>query len=122
MSDFDAHTNSEEPDGLAPEGNRDWVPDEAMKALVAERDVHPDETPEQTARRLLIENLGPVTLGLIHTALHGSTERTRLDAQKYVMERVLGRVGDDAYGAVDSPIESFLRGVENIANNRPVGG
>jgi len=119
MSDFN---NGEESDGTtAPEGNREWVPDAAMNALLAEREIHPDETPEQTARRLLIENLGPVTLGLIHTALHGSTERTRLDAQKYVMERVLGRVGDDAFGDVDSPIERFLAGVEDIANNRPVG-
>src|SRR3954471_1660372 len=85
-----------------------WVPDDALAALVSEAEIHPEESPEQTARRLLLENVGPVTLGIIHTALHGTNERTRLDAQKYVMERVLGRVGDDAFGAERSPVDSFV--------------
>lgn len=103
---------------------KDWIPDEALNALVQERAVHPEESPEQMARRLILENLGQVTLGVIHTALWGSNERTRLDAQKYLMERALGRVGDDAFGDVQSPIEKFLTGVEFLANNgssRPVG-
>lgn len=103
--------------------DKDWIPDEALDALTSERAVHPEEKPEQTARRLLLENLGQVTLGIIHTAIYGSSERIRLDAQKYVMERVLGRIGDDAYGAEVSPIEAFLAEVTAYAKKAAsVGG
>lgn len=89
------------------ESEGSWVPDDALNALVTERTIHPDEDNETTARRLLRENVGAAVLGIVHTAVHGSNERVRLDAQKYVVERVLGRVGDDAYGATN-PVADFI--------------
>jgi predicted hydrolase (HD superfamily) len=89
------------------ESESSWVPDDALNSLVTERTIHPEEDNEATARRLLRENVAASVLGIVHTAIHGTNERTRLDAQKYVVERVLGRVGDDAYGAT-SPVADFI--------------
>lgn len=94
-----------------------WVPDDALSSLVTERTIHPEENDEATARRLLRENVAAVTLGIIHTAIHDPNSRVRLDASKYVVERVLGRVGDDAYGAT-SPVADFISEVtEFVAAN-----
>jgi len=89
------------------ESDSSWVPDDALNALIAERTIHTEEDNEQIARRLLRENVGAAILGIVHTAIHGTNERTRLDAQKYITERVLGRVGDDAYGATN-PVADFI--------------
>lgn len=110
MSDDD-FTN-EDGDGMntnVPGMSSSWVPDDALKALVTERTLHDDESEEMLARRLLRENLPTAVLGIIHTAQHGESSRIRLDAQKYITERVLGRVGDDAYGADTSPVEAFMK-------------
>lgn len=93
--------------------DRDWIPDDALSSIISERQVHPEEDEEALARRLLRESVPQVTLGLIHTALHGGTDRTRLDAQKYLMDRVLGRAGDDAYGAVN-PVDDFISDVTKL--------
>lgn len=95
-----------------PEDSDDsWIPDEALNSLVAERTVHPDESEEQLTRRLFRENSSSAALGIIHIAVYGTNERTRLDASKYVVERVLGKVGDDAFDAEKSPLELMLEGV-----------
>lgn len=91
--------------------DKDWVPDEALAALTSERSLSPDETEEQLTRRLFRENAANAALGIIHIAVHGTNERTRLDASKYVVERVLGKVGDDAYDAEKSPLEALMEGV-----------
>ena len=93
------------------EGEDSWVADEALASLVSERQVHPEETEEQLTRRLFRENSANAALGIIHIAVHGANERTRLDASKYVIERVLGKVGDDAFQAEKSPLESLMEGV-----------
>ena len=91
-----------------PRAQADWVPEEAVANLAMERQVHGgDETDEQISRRLLREAAPQITMGVIHTALHGSTDRVRLDAQRYVLDRVLGKVGDDVYESSKSPLETF---------------
>jgi hypothetical protein len=96
--------------------DREWVPDEALAALRMERDLTANgETEEALSRRLLREAAPQAALSLIHMATHGSTERVRMDASKYVLERVLGKVGDDAYGAASSPLESFLQNMTSAA-------
>lgn len=95
----------------ADENDDSWIADEALASLVTEREVHPDETEEQMTRRLFRENAANAALAIIHTAVHGTNERTRLDASKYVVERVLGKVGDDAYDAEKSPLEALMEGV-----------
>lgn len=99
----------EDDDGsLSPGSRREWVPEEALDSLVTERTMREEESEEQLARRLLRENAGIAVHSIVHVAIHGTNERSRLDASKYILERVLGRVGDDAFGQPDSPIQSFV--------------
>jgi hypothetical protein len=92
-----------EPDG------QEWLPDQQLEALTAERTVLSEEDEEATARRIFRQSAPLIAQGIVHTAIHSPNERVRLDAQKYVTERVLGRVGDDAYA--ENPVETLLKGL-----------
>lgn len=100
--------SDDEADGTLGGEAKMWIPDDALKSLVTERTLNPQESEETLSRRLFTENAAAATVSIIHTALHGTNERTRLDASKYIVERVLGRVGDDAFGGEKSPVEAFL--------------
>jgi hypothetical protein len=123
-------SNSDEERGFDPSDedvphtlSSSWIPEDALRSLVTEKTLNPDESEEQTARRLLRENLPAAVLGIVHTSIHGESSRIRLDAQKYMVERVLGRVGDDAFGDDVSPVDSFAKSmadamdkIEQMAN------
>lgn len=94
----------------------DWIPEEALEGLAMEQSVRPEETAEVITRRLLRENAAVAALSVVHLSKHASTERLRLDASKYVLDRVLGRIGDDNASEID-PLEAFLAGVEEYANS-----
>jgi hypothetical protein len=94
----------------------EWLPKSAIEGLALEEQTHPGESEESRARRLFRENSPAAALSITHMAMHGSNERIRLDASKYVIERVLGRVGDDAYDGEKSPIESFVNDVIGFAH------
>jgi sensor histidine kinase regulating citrate/malate metabolism len=98
-----------------------WVPEDALANLTSERTLNPAETEEQLARRLLKENVPQAVLAIIHTSQHGTSERVRLDASKYIVERVLGKVGDDAYGEI-SPLTKFLDQMASDAEAHANGG
>jgi hypothetical protein len=98
-----------------PADDPDWLPQSAIDALNTERSVITGETQEQTARRLLRENAPGATLAIIHIALYGSNERLRLDAGKYVLDRVLGRPGDDVGEGSKSPLEAALERMQEAA-------
>ncbi len=85
-----------------------WVADDALENLVMERTLHPDESNEQTASRLMKENAPIVAQSILRLAMYSRSERTRLDAGKYVIDRVLGRVGDAIAIEDDSPISKFI--------------
>lgn len=97
-----------------PADDPSWLPDSAIDALNQERTLM-SETPEQQARRLLKENTPSAVVAIIHIAMHGSNERLRLDAAKYITDRVLGRPGEDVNLGVDSPLEAALRRMQEAA-------
>ena len=111
--DFDHEADGED-SSFPSSDNKEWVTDDALAGLALERHLHPEEDEEATSRRLLRENVAIATQSLIHLAVHGSSDRLRLDASKYIIERVLGRVGDDAFGATTSPVESFVKDIEKM--------
>lgn len=86
-----------------------WKPESVKGFILAERTLNPEETSEELARRLINENVTTAVLGIVHIATHGSNERVRLDAQKYITERALGRVGDDAF--VENPMNKFIKSI-----------
>jgi hypothetical protein len=93
----------------------EWLPDEAIRSLQMERSVEPSETEEQLARRMLREATPVAAASIIHLAVHGGTERTRLDASKYVLERTMGRIGETFEGDEDPWTKLF----KDIMRNSP---
>jgi hypothetical protein len=79
-----------------------WIPDEALRALTLEARVRDDESTIERAKRLLTENVDVAAASTIWLARSSTNERIRLEASRYVMERVLGRAGDaPATGSLD---------------------
>jgi hypothetical protein len=54
-------------------------------------------------------------VSIVHIALYGSSERLRLDAAKYVTDRVLGRVGDDVIIGKNSPLDQLIMNMQKAA-------
>lgn len=92
---------------------REWVPDKALEALNMEQGMS-EETPEELARRLLREGLPLAVSSLVHLSAHSTNERTRLDAAKSVIERNLGKPGDQAPGK--DPLEKMFQEFNAQAN------
>lgn len=97
-----------------PADDPDWLPDDAVAALNQER-VFTQETPAEMARRIFKESAPNAAASIVHVALYGSNERLRLDASKYVVDRVLGRVGEDVNIGVDSPLDAMIKQMELAA-------
>jgi hypothetical protein len=87
-----------------------WVPDEAIANLALEADMRPEETHEARAKRLLTENVDVAAISVIHIAKQDPNARLRLEASKYIMERVLGRAGESpATGTLDDLFDKLDR-------------
>jgi hypothetical protein len=96
-----------------------WVPEDALASLTLEQSLRPDETSTERAKRLLIENVDVAAAGMIWSARNSQNERIRHDAQKYVMERVLGRAGDaPAMGTIDELFEKLDKMNEMAASQQ----
>lgn len=78
---------------MASEPN--WVSEEELELFA--RQPTPSQrkaNDEQLAMRIFRDNLPLAAEMICHLATSGEKESTRLNASKYVVERVLGRVGD----------------------------
>jgi hypothetical protein len=90
-----------------------YEPTEAeLEAMRLEGELHPTETEEVTARRLFREALPVATLGILSLARNSTNDRVRFDACKYVVERNLGKVGDDPAYASDDVLRSIVDDIE----------
>lgn len=75
------------------------------------------ESGPETAKRLFNEHAADAALTIIHTAKHGSTDRVRLDAAKYITERALGPVKDSGAGSEhEDQMMKVLREITGISN------
>jgi hypothetical protein len=98
--------------------DKPWVTDEAIDAMVMERTVSPSESEEALSKRIMRESLPVLTTNLIHLAVHSGSETTRLRASTYLLDRVLGKPGQDAAGAVSDPLTELLEEMAKAeANN-----
>jgi hypothetical protein len=68
---------------------------EELNAAALERDLYPNETPEVTARRIFREGLASAAAGIVKIALNSTNDRTKLTACQYIVDRNLGKIGDD---------------------------
>jgi hypothetical protein len=106
-------------DDLFPPG---WDPDpEDIKALALERSVRPSESNPETAQRLFEESAPMAATEIIRLATNRqANERVRLDAAKYVVERALGKLGENVKPAQQNPWDDVFKvmakDVEDHAN------
>ena len=90
---------------------KEWIPDEALESMIMERSLHSGENNTAQARRLVDENIPIVAQSIIHLAIHSSSERIRFDAGRYLMDRAMGRVGEESVTPESTPISEFLESV-----------
>jgi len=95
------------PDGFIDE-------DAVQRALQMERVTHSEESTEDLTHRLFKENSPAIAMQMVNIALRGSSERLRLDAGKYVIDRVMGPVGKETHRA-DSPLDKMVRDMQEAA-------
>lgn len=109
---------SDSHDGFANDDPRDpsytseenaWVTEEDVKALELERDIMGTDE-EQQAVQILKDNLPSVVHGIVKLARTAQSETVRLNAQKYVIDRNLGKIQDPDTGEADA-LREVLEGV-----------
>jgi hypothetical protein len=95
--------------------NANWVSDDELQAAMAMeetvfgRDLSSGAS-KKLAKRLFDENAAAAAQSIIKTAIHGTTEKVRFDAAKYVLDRALGPVATpfDRADDPEAPLESAM--------------
>jgi len=90
------------------------VTEEELDALKDEADTLHDGDQKAFTENLLVQNAPRAVLQIAELAQKGSTERVRLDAAKYIVERVLGPLNklDPTKDMSRDPILQFLAKVQ----------
>ncbi len=91
MANMSSEFESEDPRDPGYRPDDDWITEDDVKALETERDVF-GEDEETQALRILKENLPTVVHAITKLARTASSETVRLNAQKYVIDRNLGKI------------------------------
>jgi len=100
--------------------NRLWIPDEAIAALKSERAMLEPKSDIEFTRELFRQNAPAAAASIVHLALHSTNERVRSDNARYVVERVLGRPGEEnPHGR--TPLEALMEGVLSVTEE-PASG
>jgi hypothetical protein len=94
-------------------------------AAQLEADMHPGETSLQRAKRMFSEAADLAAGSIIDIALHDPNSRLRLDAAKYITDRVMGPTSQvNPVDAEDNPLDKLMRSytenVESFANGGQV--
>jgi hypothetical protein len=88
--------------------SKEWDAEAALEGLVSETiDVHGGDTVKH-AEMILHDAAAVAATNIVHTAKYSPNEKQRMDASKYIIERVMGRVGDSK-NAGENPLEELLR-------------
>jgi hypothetical protein len=116
-NNYDSEPDDWERNALTEEQKKlvaDWSHDDALAALNLERDMRPEETPEELTKRIFREGAPVAASRIVRVALTSPNERVAMDASKYIIDRTLGRVGDN--GEAVDPLTEFMKKVEDAAN------
>jgi hypothetical protein len=102
-----------------PTSYKDWDVEQALADAVSERTLLSTSYEEQTKRHL--DQAAPAAaMSIVNIALYSHDERRKLDASKYVVDRLLGRIGEEKQSAQGNPLEALLgdvvRTAEELAN------
>jgi hypothetical protein len=84
--------------------------------LALEESLYPNEDSLQRAKRLLKDSVDGAAATIIEIALHGSTEKLRLDAARTIMDRVMGPASSTVPVDDDGPLERMFKELDLAAN------
>ena len=87
-----------------------WDPDSIIDALADEKSAFEMSDP-QLAEKILKENSAMCAQAIVRIAVHSPNEKMRLDASKYVLERVLGRVTEQGISGAKTTFEEIMENV-----------
>jgi hypothetical protein len=108
--DIDRYADGALQDPTAPLITEDeFVADDALAALVTERTVYPERSNSQVAKAIFDRNSPLAAQAIVHMALHAKSDRSRLDAAKYIMDRALGKIGDEKANGSEDPLANFFK-------------
>lgn len=104
-----------------PTSPDDWDVEAALQDAVKNQTLLNQSYEDQT--RNVIEEAAPAAAqSICGLALYSTNERIRLDAAKYVCDRVLGRIGDEKQSGATAPLEALLADVVQTAETLANGG
>ena len=83
-----------------------------MTASSTLKPLSPSETEEQMARRVFRRALPAAAQTICDIAENSLNDRTRLQAATYIVERNLGKVGDDMAHASGDTLRGLVEGIE----------
>ena len=86
----------------------DGITEEDLALLREESDILDGGDHVVTAERLFKENLPQAVLNIVKLASHAQSDRVRLDASKYIVERNMGRL-QDINTVNKDPLEEFAK-------------
>jgi hypothetical protein len=87
-----------------------WDADEALHSLADETRILDGDDPTMSARRIFRENAAIAATTICHIAKYCPSDRTRFEAAKYVVERNLGRIGEETT-VEDDPLQALMASV-----------
>jgi hypothetical protein len=102
----------------------DWIPEDELKLLQSQPKASPSlQDNEKLAMQIFRDNLPLAAEVIGDLMVNGEKESTRLNAAKYITERVLGRVGENATGAGGDVWDNLFGSVarEPTAEERAAG-
>jgi hypothetical protein len=92
-----------------------WDPDLAIQELLAERAydginlaASDQGTTNEITKRILREAAPMAAKALVHLAQFADSDRIRMQAATYIVDRNLGRLGDNTVVAEKDPFEELL--------------
>jgi hypothetical protein len=97
----------------------EWDSKAALESLVAETiDVYQGDTVKH-AEMILHDNVALAALMIVHTIKHSPDEKKRLEASKYLIERVIGKAGEGK-NAGDDVLQSLLNeAIAQVSDGEP---
>lgn len=99
-----------------PKSYEDWDIDQAIEDALTQNVLLEESYETQTRNHL--ERAAPLAAqSIVQIALYSHDERRRLDAAKYIVDRQLGRIGEERNSSLQNPLEDLLAEVVQTAES-----
>lgn len=99
----------------------EWDVEKALQDAVAADQLEVESYEDQT-RRHLKQAAPAAAMSIIKTALYSHNEKLKYQASQYIVDRMLGRIGEEKQSGETSPLEALLgevvQTVEDYANGK----